>query len=150
MTELIAGPLIDAAGLEPVNRASTPALVADQLRRAIMRGVLPPGTQLGEVELAARFGVSRGPLREAMQRLVAEGLLRAERHRGLFVRNLDEADVRDVYNARLAVERAAAMLILSGDRADAVARLEEAVEDMRTAGSTGDPVAMADADHLRP
>jgi DNA-binding GntR family transcriptional regulator len=146
MTELIAGPLIDAAGLEPVNRASTPALVADQLRRAIMRGVLPPGTQLGEVELAARFGVSRGPLREAMQRLVAEGLLRAERHRGLFVRNLDEADVRDVYNARLAVERAAAMLILSGDRADAVARLEEAVEDMRTAGSTGDPVAMADAD----
>ncbi len=146
MTELIAGPLIDAASLEPVHRASTPALVADQLRRAIMRGVFPPGTQLGEVELAGRFGVSRGPLREAMQRLVAEGLLRAERHRGLFVRDLDEADVRDVYTARLAVEGATATLILAGDRAAAVARLEVAVAGMRAAASAGDPTAMADAD----
>src|SRR3954467_10018607 len=102
--------------LEPVDRKSTPALVADQLRSAIMRGTFPPGAQLGEVELAARLGVSRGPLREAMQRLVAEGLLPSERHRGLFVRDLDAADVRDVYTARSAVERAAGLLILDGDR----------------------------------
>jgi DNA-binding GntR family transcriptional regulator len=136
--------LIEAAGLEPVHRASTPSLVADQLRRAIMRGVFPPGTQLGEVELATRFGVSRGPLREAMQRLVAEGLLRSERHRGLFVRDLDEADVRDVYIARLAVERAAGLLILGGDTAPALARLEVALAGM--AAEADDPVALADAD----
>ena len=146
MTELIAGPVVDAADLQPVSRASTPALVADQLRRAIMRGVLPPGTQLGEVELAGRFGVSRGPLREAMQRLVAEGLLRGERHRGLFVRDLDEADVRDVYTARLAVERAAALLVLDRDRDAAVTGLEGALARMRAAGASGDPMAMADAD----
>lgn len=138
--------LIEAAGLEPVARASTPSLVADQLRRAIMRGVFPPGTQLGEVDLAARFGVSRGPLREAMQRLVAEGLLRSERHRGLFVRDLDEADVRDVYTARLAVERAAGLLILVVDPVPALARLEVAVAAMAAAAATDEPMALADAD----
>jgi DNA-binding GntR family transcriptional regulator len=133
--------------LEPVERRSTPALVADQLRRAIMRGTFPPGTQLGEVELAGRLGVSRGPLREAMQRLVAEGLLRSERHRGIFVRDLDEADVRDVYTVRLAVEQAAGRLILAGGNASlAVTLLGEALRVVEEAAATGDPVALADAD----
>ncbi|HEY2207307.1 MAG TPA: GntR family transcriptional regulator [Pseudonocardia sp.] len=133
--------------LEPVDRRSTPALIADQLRRAIMRGDLPPGAQLGEVELAGRLGVSRGPLREAMQRLVAEGLLRSERHRGIFVRDLDEADVRDVYLARLAVEQAAGRLVLRGDTGRALDMLAEAMAELERAAATGDPVAMADADH---
>jgi DNA-binding GntR family transcriptional regulator len=136
---------VDLSDLEPVERRSTAAIVADRLREAIMRGTLPPGTQLGEVELATRLGVSRGPLREAMQRLVAEGLLRSERHRGLFVRDLDAADVRDVYTARSAVERAAGLLLMAGDRAEAARRLTAALAVMEEAA--GDPVALADADH---
>ena len=128
-----------------MERRSTAAIVADRLRMAIMRGVLPPGTQLGEVELAGRLGVSRGPLREAMQRLVAEGLLRSERNRGLFVRDLDAADVRDVYTARTAIERAAGLLLIDGDRAAATDRLTAALDRMEAV--TGDPVALADADH---
>ncbi|WP_445185664.1 GntR family transcriptional regulator [Pseudonocardia sp. Cha107L01] len=134
--------------LEPVNRESTPALVADQLRRAIMRGTLGPGTQLGEVELASRLGVSRGPLREAMQRLIAEGLLLSQRHRGIFVRDLDTDDVRDVYTARLAVEQAAGRLILSSGAGPSVAALlTEALRSMEDAARAGDAVALADADH---
>ena len=136
---------MDLTGLEPVERRSTAAIVADRIREAIMRGVFPPGTQLGEVELAARLGVSRGPLREAMQWLAAEGLLRSERNRGVFVRDLDAADVRDVYTARAAVERAAGLLLLQGDRTVAAARLTAALEVMEAAA--GDPVALADADH---
>ncbi|GAA1288302.1 GntR family transcriptional regulator [Pseudonocardia aurantiaca] len=136
---------MDLSDLEPVERRSTAAVVADRIRVAIMRGTFPPGTQLGEVELAARLGVSRGPLREAMQRLVAEGLLRSESHRGLFVRDLDAADVRDVYIARTAVERAAGLLILAGDRAAAAERLTSALTTLEDAA--GDPVALADADH---
>jgi DNA-binding GntR family transcriptional regulator len=137
---------VDVEDLEPVSRRSTAAIVADRIRQAIMRGVFPPGTQLGEVELAARLDVSRGPLREAMQRLVAEGLLRSERHRGLFVRDLDADDVRDVYTARTAVERAAALLVLAGDRHAAADRLGEALGAMEDAAGAGDPVALADAD----
>ncbi|WP_216362174.1 GntR family transcriptional regulator [Pseudonocardia sp. N23] len=138
---------MDLDDLEPVSRRSTAAIVADRLRRAVMRGTFPPGAQLGEVELAARLGVSRGPLREAMQRLVAEGLVRSERHRGLFVRDLTAADVRDVYTARNAVERAAGLLILGGDRTEAVAVLTTALAEMEGAAAAGDAVALADADH---
>ena len=53
-----------------------------------MKGALEPGAQLGEAELAAHFQVSRGPLREAMQRLVSEGILHSIRHRGIFVTEL--------------------------------------------------------------
>ncbi|MEE2039880.1 GntR family transcriptional regulator [Nocardiopsis sp. CT-R113] len=132
--------------LSPVPRRSTAELIADQLRSAIMYGSLAPGDQLGEAELAGQLGVSRGPLREAMQRLVQEGLLRSERHRGLFVRELTQADVRDVYVARLAVERTACELIMRGNRGEAVARLTPAVERLARAAAGGDRNAMSDAD----
>jgi DNA-binding GntR family transcriptional regulator len=132
--------------LEPVARQSTAELIADQLRSAIMYGVFAPGTQLGEAELAARFEVSRGPLREAMQRLVQEGLLRGERHRGLFVIDLDAQDVRDIYLARLAIERAACELIMHGNRGEAVVRLAEALDKLVTAAESADRNAMSDAD----
>ncbi|KAA9161404.1 GntR family transcriptional regulator [Amycolatopsis acidicola] len=132
--------------IEPVNRESTAAIIARQLREAIMNGSLPPGSQLGETELAGRFQVSRGPLREAMQRLVSEGLLRSERHRGLFVIELEAEDIRDIYAARLAVEGAAVIRILQGPRDEAVAGLEEAVGDMAAATQGEDWSAVSEAD----
>ncbi|WP_306371277.1 GntR family transcriptional regulator [Nocardiopsis sp. CC223A] len=132
--------------LTPVPRRSTAELIAEQLRSAIMYGSLAPGDQLGEADLAGRLGVSRGPLREAMQRLVQEGLLRSERHRGLFVRELTADDVRDIYVARLAVERTACELIMRGNRGEAVARLTPVVQRLAEAAATGDRRAMSDAD----
>ncbi|HEX2297297.1 MAG TPA: GntR family transcriptional regulator [Pseudonocardiaceae bacterium] len=132
--------------LEPGSRQSTAAIIAAQLRDAITRGEFPPGAQLGEVELAGRLGVSRGPLREAMQRLVQEGLLRGERHRGLFVVELDIDDVRDIYAVRLAVEQAAARMVLSGRRDAAVEALTAAQQAIVSAAAAGDPVRLAEAD----
>lgn len=132
--------------LEPVQRKSTAAIVADQLRAAIMYGSLPPGSQLGEAELANRLGVSRGPLREAMQRLVAEGLLRSEPHRGLFVMSLEADDVRDIYVARLAVERAACEQIVRHHRVEAVAELTTAHSRMVAAAGLGEADELAEAD----
>ncbi len=135
-----------AEGLEPVSRESTAEIIARQLRTAIMNGALSPGTQLGEADLAAQFEVSRGPLREAMQRLVQEGLLRSERHRGLFVIDLEPADVYDIYVARTAVEHEAVIRIMRGDYAAAADSLEEAQELMRYAGQTDDPELASNAD----
>ena len=132
--------------LEPVNRESTAAIIADQLRSAIMYGSFPPGTQMAEAELAGRLGVSRGPLREAMQRLVQEGLLRSERHRGLFVTTLDVEDVHDIYAARTAVERAACLLILRRDPKEAAERLGEVHARMVSAAGVADLRALSDAD----
>ncbi|GHG20590.1 MULTISPECIES: GntR family transcriptional regulator [Amycolatopsis] len=133
--------------IEPVSRESTAAVIARQLRDAIMTGALPPGTQLGETELAARFQVSRGPLREAMQHLVSEGLLRSERHRGLFVIDLEPGDVYDIYAARSAIERAAMLRALRGGDRDRIADvLEQTVTEMATAASEDDPTALSTAD----
>ncbi|GAA1709820.1 GntR family transcriptional regulator [Fodinicola feengrottensis] len=135
-----------AEGLLPVSRESTAEIIARQLRTAIMNGAIAPGTQLGEAELAGQFQVSRGPLREAMQRLVQEGLLRSERHRGLFVIDLEPADVYDIYVARTAVERAAAVRIMRGDYRAAADSLEKAQELLRYAAQVNDPAAASDAD----
>ncbi|MGH3910938.1 MAG: GntR family transcriptional regulator [Pseudonocardiaceae bacterium] len=137
---------MSGSALQPVSRQSTAAIIADRLRDAITRCEFPPGAQLGEVELAGRLGVSRGPLREAMQRLVQEGLLRGERHRGLFVVELGIEDVRDIYAARLAVEQAAARMVLNGEQQAAVAALTVAQQSLVTAAADGDPLRLADAD----
>ncbi len=132
--------------VEPISRESTAAIIARQLREAIMTGALQPGDQLGEAELAARFQVSRGPLREAMQRLVSEGLLRSERHRGLFVIELEPGDIYDIYAARAAIERAALIRIIRSDPAGAGARLREVLAEMAGAAGDGDSSAMSRAD----
>lgn len=132
--------------LDPVNRQSTASVIAGLLRRAIMEGSLPPGTQMGEAALAAQLNVSRGPLREAMQRLVQEGLLRSELHRGLFVIELGPDDVEDIYVARSAVEAAAARLILRRDPKATADRLAEVHEEMIDAAGRRDRRALSDAD----
>jgi DNA-binding GntR family transcriptional regulator len=116
--------------IEPLMQQSTPSIIADKLRQAIGSGELKPGAQLSEADLARKFGVSRGPLREGMQRLTQEGLLVSVRHRGLFVIDMTPNDVRDMYLAREAVERAAARKILEGDYVAAGDSLLAIVEQM--------------------
>ncbi|WP_028476561.1 GntR family transcriptional regulator [Nocardia sp. CNY236] len=136
-------PVVD---FEPVNRQSTAEMIADRLRTAIMRGTVAPGSQLGEADLAAQFAVSRGPVREAMQRLVSEGLLHSIPHRGIFVIELTLEDVVDVYRARTALEGGALQLILDGRRAIAYKALEPSIEEMVACAERGDAVGVSDAD----
>lgn len=124
-------------GLARIRQDTTATLIARKLREAIATGQFAPGEQLLEISLAQRLGVSRGPLREAMQRLTQEGLLVRHRNRALFVMDLDENAVRDLYLARTAVERAAVEhLIESGRNGEAVALIELAT---RMAQYRGDP-----------
>lgn len=89
-------------------RASDRAYVA--LREHIVEGVLAPGTVLGEVEQAERLGVSRTPVREALQRLVGDGLVTAHSPRVLAVSDIDAGRIRDLYELREALESRAASL----------------------------------------
>ncbi|WP_421093842.1 GntR family transcriptional regulator [Pseudarthrobacter sp. CC4] len=127
-------------------RESTPAIIAGKLRTAIGLGHIPPGSQLGEAELAKELGVSRGPLREAMQRLTQEGLLISIRNRGLFVITMTDEEVRDMYVARTAVERAASELILQKGGKGVAAQLIPIVKAMQRAADKGDLDAMSEAD----
>jgi DNA-binding GntR family transcriptional regulator len=132
--------------LEPLTRESTVSIIAGRLRTAIAEGGFPPGAQLAEVELAKQLQVSRGPLREAMQRLYQEGLLRGERNRGLSVPVLGEDDVLDIYVARAAVERAAVEAVLKRDDPALLVPLYEAVEEMTEAAGHAANKVVADLD----
>lgn len=125
---------------------STPAIIAGKLRNAIGYGELKPGSRLGEADLAQKLGVSRGPLREAMQRLTQEGLLISIRNRGLFVATLGEDDVRDIYFARTAVEMAALSRVVAADHAAAGERLAEQVAQMDRASANHDAAGVGEAD----
>jgi DNA-binding GntR family transcriptional regulator len=132
--------------IEPLMQESTPSIIADKLRKAIGHGELKPGMQLGEADLARKLGVSRGPLREGMQRLTQEGLLVAIRNRGLFVVNMTADDVRDMYLAREAIERAAARKILRGDHVTAGEALLGVVSDMAASVALGDATGVGEVD----
>lgn len=129
--------------LQPLVQESTPSIIAKRVRDAIANGDLAPGSQLGEADLARELGVSRGPLREGLQRLTAEGLLVAIRNRGLFVIEMTPDGVRDMYVARQAVERAAAEQIHHGDPVATGKALMGVVEEM---ASAGDSRAVGEAD----
>jgi DNA-binding GntR family transcriptional regulator len=119
--------------LEPLRRDSTPERIAEQLRSGIVSGRLAPGQPLREVEIARQLGVSRGPVREAFQRLIQEGLLEAHPARGVFVPQLAAHDIADLYLARGAVEIAAAQLLASSGTPETLTDLAAALEELRAA-----------------
>src|SRR5690606_17107275 len=82
----------------------------DTLRREILQWRLAPGTVLGEVEQATRLGISRTPLREALSRLAADGVVEARAGRGLVVAAVSPDAVRGLFELREALETAAAAL----------------------------------------
>ncbi|MFI7639052.1 GntR family transcriptional regulator [Nonomuraea sp. NPDC049400] len=115
-----------------------------QLRSLIVRGELSVDTHLVEGRIAERFGVSRGPVRDALRQLEIEGLVET-RKRGVFVRGLSDQDLRELYSLRGALESLAIK--------EAVARLDadwtpidEAVEQMRAAAEDSDAAKFAAAD----
>jgi DNA-binding GntR family transcriptional regulator len=131
--------------ISPVVQESTPSLIARQLRVAITSGAIPSGAQMIEADLAQDLGVSRGPLREAMQRLTQEGLLQSIRNRGLFVVTLTAADAQDVYFARSSIERAAAARIIQrGPVETDLKRLRQRVEAIAAAGDDVTAGTLAD------
>lgn len=132
--------------IAPVVRESTPGIIAEKLRNAIGSGELAPGSQLGEADLARRLGVSRGPLREGMQRLTQEGLLVSVRNRGLFVIEMTPENARDMYLARAAVERAAAEQVFLRDPATAAAQLSAVTRKMDRTARRRDHTGVGEGD----
>ncbi len=80
------------------------------LKTMILDGTLHPGQRLNEVELARALGISRGPLREAVQRLASDGLVTIISHRGAFVRAFDTEELVELYELRTALETHAVRL----------------------------------------
>jgi len=109
--------------LAHVNRSTLREQVLAQLRERILSGDLPPGTKLGEVDLAEQLGVSRGTVREALRTLHEGGLLEGVERGSLHVRRLSPREIREVFQVRLALEGQAIRAILASPDKDQ--RLDE-------------------------
>jgi DNA-binding GntR family transcriptional regulator len=107
--------------------------VYEDLRRRLLTSALPAGTLLREVELAADVGASRTPVREALVRLRAEGLL-VRTAAGLAVREFSEHDIMEVYEVRVPLEALAARLAAERVSPLHVAQIE-ALRDKFAAGA---------------
>jgi DNA-binding GntR family transcriptional regulator len=124
-------------GLAPIPRRSLHDDVAERLREAIGEGRLPPGSVVPEVALAAEFGVSRTPIREALKVLAAEGLVEMMPKRGAVVARLSPRDVRDMTAVLARLEGLAGELACAGtdrDVAEDVALLHARMERAHAAG----------------
>ena len=138
--------LATAPSFSRVTRPSTVDLIQTELRNAVYAGVLVVGSPIREVEVAAQLGVSRGPLREAAQRLVQEGLLVATPGRGMRVATIGRDRLPALYEARKSVEvTAARQLVRSGDDG-AIAAVRRAHDELVTANETGDARRIGGAD----
>ena len=87
-----------------IKRETMTAQLGSLLRGAILSGEFEPGEAVTETALAVRFGVSRGPMREAMRHLTDEGLLVAVPYTGTRVLQLTSADIHDIYSMRICLE----------------------------------------------
>ena len=83
---------------------SLPALVQRELERMILAGDLAAGAQLREAEVAALLGVSRGPVREAFRALEESGLVRLEKNRGVFVRQIGVEEADEIFELRAVLD----------------------------------------------
>lgn len=92
------------------SRSTLTETITASLQRAIVTGELPPGTKLNEPELAKRYGISRGPLREAINRLESRRLVKVTPNTGARVISLDTAQLLGLFETREALEGQAARL----------------------------------------
>ncbi|MGH7642330.1 MAG: GntR family transcriptional regulator [Candidatus Dormibacteria bacterium] len=132
--------------LRPLDRDSTSSRIAARIRSAIIKGALPPGTQLAEVSLTQRLGVSRGPVREALQRLIQEGLVVSGRNRGAFVAELGLRQIQDLYLTRALIESAVAEKLAQQNDVRSLEPLEESLARIRRAKSSGIRERVTEAD----
>ena len=111
-------------------------VVQQEIERAILAGEFGPGAKLNEAALALRLGVSRGPVREAFRMLDEAGLVRTEKNRGVFVRDIPIDEAVEIYELRAAMEesvgRRLALHMTPAQRQEAEA-LVHAMEDAVTA-----------------
>ncbi len=133
-------------------RESNVDRVYEDLRRMAANFAFKPDQRINESDLAARLGASRTPVREALNRLVAEGFLTFRSGRGFFCRSLSPQYILDLYEARVAIEceglRLACMRAETGE-IGALARFLDDSETQYATGEVIDVLAIDEEFHLR-
>ena len=120
---------------------SLPMLVQRELERMILAGDLPAGAKLNEATIADLLGVSRGPVREAFRALEESGLVRLEKNRGVFVRQIDVKEADEIYELRAVLDEFVGRRVSQTAKDPDIRELRSLVERMDKAAVRNDPDA---------
>ena len=126
-----------ASAIHLLNTSTLPMLVQEEIERLIMIGELAPGMRLNETDLAERFGTSRGPVREALRGLEEVGLVRNEKNRGAFVREISVEEADEFYELREALEDIIGQRVARRADDALIERLASLVDQMAVVATTG-------------
>ncbi|MEF2969198.1 GntR family transcriptional regulator [Paenibacillus sp. M1] len=116
--------------------------IACELRLQIINGTIKPGEVLSENRIAAEFGTSRSPVREAMKTLSGEGLITLQRM-GAVVNGLQIQDIEELYDVRYLIESFAWQRFAEGDPGQGIAQLNQIIDKMALAAKYLDIVEFA-------
>lgn len=114
-------------------------IIADALEEQIFNGSFANGERLDEVSIAKKFGVSRTPLRESLQRLSHSGLVELVNRRGAFVRQPGPVELFEMFEVMAELEATCGRLAARRITEEALAKLEQANTGCKTAKEAGDP-----------
>jgi DNA-binding GntR family transcriptional regulator len=116
--------------LDLLRSRSLSSAAQEEIEKLILSGEIEAGAKIGEAEMALRLGVSRGPVREAFRGLEEIGLIRFEKNRGAFVREVDLARANENYEVRGALEALAASLLATKITDNEIVELRSIVDRM--------------------
>lgn len=134
--------------LSPVQTTTLSDEVANRLRNAIRTGEFPLGTRLVERDLAERLGVSRIPVREAIQHLVEEGLVQKTPHRGTFVHSPTRNEIEEISSLRVLLECFVIERVIANWHPNHETRLRQIVQTMHRAAADNDLQRLFEQDYL--
>jgi DNA-binding GntR family transcriptional regulator len=135
-------PALDA--LDILRTRTLASLAAEAIERLIVDGELKAGAHLNELALAARLGISRGPIREAIRGLERGGLVVTVVNQGSFVRRISAEEAHELYDIRVALTGHACAHLARHATVDQVKALRDLVRQMSAAQAAGDAVAYYD------
>jgi DNA-binding GntR family transcriptional regulator len=132
---------------KPVDEESLRDRVAQNIRQLIESGLLKPGTRLVETAIADQMGISRAPVREAIQILEDEGFVTSIPRKGSYVIELERKDIEEIYTLRSALESLAVKLVLPRISDEEINEFEEILEKMHQAAMKRDISGLVEWDH---
>ncbi len=122
-----------SAAIELLQSHSLTTLVQRELERRILAGELEPGAKLTEEDIAGTLNVSRGPVREAFRALEQAGLVRTEKNRGVFVRQVSVEDADEIYEVRAGLDELIGRLLAARIQPGQLVELRELLKKMQKA-----------------
>jgi phosphonate utilization transcriptional regulator len=144
MAEVRAANVIPHPTIALLRSASLSSAAQQEIERMILEGEIPPGSKLTEAWLSERLGVSRGPIREAFRMLEEAGLVRQEKNRGVFVRDIPLDEAIEIYDLRAAMDELIGRRLAETITAEQLKSARAIVDKMDAAARAGD----ADGYHL--